>query len=173
MHKGACTRLNNPLLIQSKILDIILKLQEIGNTVGEEDEQIFSKTNGFALQTRVMLPQNRLETLEDGFLNLNLNAIDHSIKERFRSKLNDAINVVAAFSLHFDNNIKKTAENLYIEEQEKIRSKMTNCPDFEPETKGQTLERLIISNIISLVNCFNEYRNPNAQHGGKFLTFID
>jgi hypothetical protein len=90
------------MINHGKILLIILINTGIGNTDGEFDERAWNEYNGYANQTKNMLPQSRKETLEDAFLNRNLKSFSHSLLHRFRLKLNDAINSVAAFADSFD-----------------------------------------------------------------------
>lgn len=131
------------------------------------EERVWADLNGFSLQTRVMLPQKRKETLEDAMLNRNIKSTDGQLMHRFRLKLNDAINSVSCYSEYFTEELCQTAESLYIEEKKQIYKKdIFPCQEFEAETKLQRLERLVFTDIIALVKCLVEFRSLTASHGG-------
>lgn len=114
-----------------------------------------------------MLPQNRLEIIEDLMFFRFLRGIDRALLHKFRLKVTDAINSVLVFSQHFDSQICKTAEDLYIEEREKLMEKKGIFCEFAPETEVEKIENRLLADIVSLVKCYKEFRSPNVAHGGK------
>lgn len=113
-----------------------------------------------------MLPQHRLELLEDAMLNRFLKGIDGSLLRNLKLKLNEARRSILVFSKLFDEETCKLAETYYIREQLELNREKTNiCENILPETEIQKLERRLVSDVISLVKCFSEYRSSNSEHG--------
>ena len=117
-----------------------------------------------------MLPQHRQEFLEDMMLHLNLIGLDGGLLYRFKLKLDNAIKSVLVFSQYFSEEVCELAETLYIKEQQKIHEKNGSiCSNFIPETKMSQIKSQIITDMISLVKCYNEFRSPNVDHGGILM----
>ena len=118
-----------------------------------------------------MLPQHRMETLEDCMLYRFQRGIEYGLLNQFRLKLNDAINSVLVFGQYFDENSIKLAASLYKSEQEVLNQKRGYvCDNFIlPETQIQTLENKLIAEIVALVKCSKELRSPNVERGGLIL----
>lgn len=120
-----------------------------------------------------MLPQHRLELLEDAMLNRFLKGIDRSLLNNFKLKLNDARKSILVYSKLFDEETCRLAEAYYINEQEQLRQKGPSfCVEFIAETEIQKLERRLVTDVITLVKCLSEFRSSKAEHGRKFLLYF-